>query len=97
MWTFEGTIFGLFEGLLFLATETLPLVVGLALLAFFFGLARFILAGGDEDNIAAGKRIIFWGIIALFIIAAMGGIITLIQDIFFGEIPTSNVPLKYNP
>jgi hypothetical protein len=98
MWTFEGTIFGLFQAILALATEALPVVVGLALLAFFLGLARFILAGGDEDNIAAGKRVMFWGVIALFIIVAMGGIVMLIQGIFFGGgLPPSDVPLNYNP
>lgn len=54
----------------------------LALLFFLWGLAKFILAAGDESKIQEGKRIMFWGIIALFIIASLFGIVTFITEAF---------------
>jgi len=66
----------------------LPLVVAIALLAFFWGLATFIFAAGNEDAKDRGKRIMIWGIIALFIMVAVWGIVAFIGnalDINIGE------------
>jgi hypothetical protein len=63
-----GTIIGLLT----------PIVVGLALLYFFWGLAKYILASGDENAKAEGKNIMIWGIIALFVMVSVWGIVRLI-------------------
>ena len=57
----------------------IPIVFGIALLTFFWGLARFIYNAGDEKRIEEGKRIMVWGLIALFVMASIWGIIRLIQ------------------
>ena len=64
-----------------------PIVINLtkiafttAFLFFFWGIAKFILAAGDEKKIDEGKRLMFWGVIALFVMTAIAGIITLFQD-----------------
>jgi len=49
-----------------------------ALLFFFWGVAKYILASGDEDAKIQGRRIIIVGIIALFVISAIGGILYFI-------------------
>ena len=61
-----------------------PIVSGLALLAFFWGLARFIYgqANGQEKLVEAGRKLMLWGVIALFIMFSIWGIISvLIVDI----------------
>jgi len=57
-----------------------PIVVALALLYFFWGLATFILSAGDEDNRKKGREVMIWGIIALFIIVSVWGLIGLVQQ-----------------
>jgi len=58
----------------------IPIVVGIALLAFFWGLARYIFSAGDEDAKAQGRRIMIGGIIALFVIVSIWGIIGFIGE-----------------
>ena len=60
----------------------IPVVTALALLFFFWGLAKFILAAGDEAAKDEGKRIMIWGVVALFVMAAVWGIIQALAGIF---------------
>jgi hypothetical protein len=57
----------------------LPVVVGLALFGFFFGLAKFIFQSGDEKAVEEGKRIMKWGLVALFVMVSVWGIIGFFQ------------------
>ena len=59
------------------------IVMGLALLAFFWGLAKFIFAvGGDEKAVGAGKTLMLWGVIALFIMVCVVGILAFFEEAF---------------
>lgn len=59
-----------------------PVVVGLAILAFFFGLAKYIFQAGDEEAQDEAKQIMIAGVVGLFFIAAIGGIIDLLATSF---------------
>lgn len=56
----------------------IPIAAGLALLYFFYGLAKFILNSGDEEARGAGKQTMIWGIVALFVISSIWGIVTFL-------------------
>ena len=56
-----------------------PIVFALALLYFFLGLAQFIMASGDPEKASEGKSKMIWGIIALFVMATVFGLISFIQ------------------
>ncbi len=58
----------------------IPLVAALALLYFFWGLAKFILAtgNGDEDAREKGKNIMIWGIVGLFVIVSVWGLVRFV-------------------
>ncbi|MDB5266496.1 MAG: protein of unknown function with transrane region [Parcubacteria group bacterium] len=58
----------------------IPIVAGLALLYFFWGLAKFILNANDEKKHEEGKNIMIWGIIALFVMVSVWGIVAFIQS-----------------
>lgn len=58
----------------------IPLVAALALLYFFWGLAQFILSSGDEEKRGNGKHIMIWGIVALFVIVSVWGLVRFIGD-----------------
>lgn len=60
----------------------LPVVVGIAVLVFFWGLVKYIFAQGSEESKADGKKIMFWGAVALFIMFSIWGIIQLAQQTF---------------
>lgn len=67
-----------------LAQAIVPVLVGLALLFFFWGLAQWILNMSDSDKHEAGKQRMIWGLVALFFILSIGGLVTILQSTFFG-------------
>jgi hypothetical protein len=73
-----------------------PIVIGLALLAFFWGLVKFIFASSDDDK-KSGKSFMIGGIIALFVMVAIVGIIKFIASAFDvetgGNLPTPGVTI----
>lgn len=70
----------------------IPIVFALALLFFLWGLAKYIFAAGNEEAKDAGKRIMIWGIIALFVMASVWGIVAFLQDVFGVTGNTVDVP-----
>jgi hypothetical protein len=56
----------------------LPIVVGIALLGFFWGLAKFIFAAGDEGKRDEGKKVMIWGIVGLFVMVSVWGLVRFI-------------------
>lgn len=59
----------------------LPIVVAAALLFFFYGLAKFVLAAGEEDAKDEGKRIMIWGVVALFVMVSVWGLVAFLGDL----------------
>lgn len=53
----------------------IPLVFALAMLFFFWGLAQYILNSGDAAKQEEGRNKMIWGIVALFVMAAVWGLV----------------------
>jgi Type IV secretion system pilin len=72
-----------------------PLIVvllGAALVVFIWGLVKFIFRiGGDEKAVEAGKKLMLWGLIALFVMISVWGIIGFMQKAL--SLPASNPPI----
>lgn len=65
----------------FINNILIPLVIGVALLMFTYGLYRwFILGGGNESDRAAGRQLALWSIVAFFLMVAVWGIVLLIAS-----------------
>ncbi|HYC83530.1 MAG TPA: pilin [Candidatus Paceibacterota bacterium] len=58
------------------------LLITLAIVFFFWGLAKYILNAGDEKKKEDGKRTMIWGILALFVMVSVWGIIGILQETF---------------
>ena len=56
------------------------LAAGVALLVFFFGLVKFITKADDEEAVKEGRRLMIWGVIALFVMISVWGIVRLLQS-----------------
>lgn len=62
-----------------LVTFTLiPLVFTLALLFFFWGVVKYIRSAGNEKE--EGKKIMIWGVVALFVMSSVWGLVSFIQN-----------------
>mgnify|MGYP001568526203 CR=1 FL=1 len=68
-----------FGGLL---AQTMTIVVGLAVVYFFWGVGQFILNSGDQKMREDGKKKIMWGVIALFVMFSIFGILAWVGNIF---------------
>jgi hypothetical protein len=64
-----------------LAAITVPVLMGVALVVFLWGLAVFIFKAGDDQSRAQGRNRMIWGIVALFVIAAVWGIVTILIEL----------------
>jgi len=61
-----------------------PIVMVLALIYFFWGLAKFILNSGDEEKKGEGRNIMIYGIIALFVMISVWGVVEVLNNTFLG-------------
>jgi len=59
----------------------IPLAFSLALLYFFWGVAKYIRAdAGGEKAAEEGRRVMVWGVVALFIATSIWGIVNFIKS-----------------
>lgn len=76
----------------------IPIVVALAILAFFWGLIKFI-RSVSETGKSEGKTFMIWGIVALFVMISVWGLVKFIGDqvgITQGQVPQlPQVPKNY--
>lgn len=70
-----------------LIRTALPVIAGLALLVFIWGLVKFVFrVGGDEKVVEEGKKLMIWGLIALFILVSFMAILAFVYgDIGFSQ------------
>lgn len=70
-----------------LIRTALPVIAGLALLVFVWGLVKFIFrVGGDEKAVEEGKNLMKWGLIALFALVSFMAILAFVYgDIGFSR------------
>jgi len=74
------------------------LAAAVALLAFFWGLAKFIFKSGDEKAVEEGKRIMKWGLVALFVMVSVWGIIGFFQkELNLPDVQKTDIPSPKDP
>lgn len=56
-----------------IVNQIIPILFALALLGFFYGLVMYIF--GKEDNKEQAKKTMIWGIVALFVMASVWGLV----------------------
>lgn len=75
----QGGVLGFFDGLISFVIAIIPVLLGLAVLVFFWGIVKFISHAEDVKANEEGKRIIFWGLITIFVMIAFWGILGWMQ------------------
>lgn len=76
-----------------LIEDLIPIVIAIALLVFFWGLAKFIIKAGDETEVKSGRRLMMWGTVALFVIITIWGLIEFIgQELGVTPTQLQNIP-----
>lgn len=71
--------------IIFYIEQLIVVIFAASLLMFLWGVFKYtILSQGDEKQTAEAKNVIFYGIIGLFVMASVWGILKIIQNSFFG-------------
>ena len=79
-----------------LLNTTIPVLFGLSMVYFLWGLGQFILHDtGNEKTRADGKNKMIWGVVALFVFLSIYGILNTIGDLI--GIPLSGSGGPENP
>lgn len=55
-----------------------PVVISAAVLFFLYGLAKYMWSVGDEKE--AGKGMMIWGVIGLFVMVSIWGLVNLLSE-----------------
>lgn len=69
----------------------IPILIGLALIIFAWGLFKYIKTGlGDKNEVEGAKSLMLWGVIIFFVMVSVWGLVAILQNIFFGgiDVPT---------
>lgn len=58
----------------------LPFLAALAFFVFLIGVARYIKSSGSEKDTKDSKNLLIWGIVGMFILVTIWGIISFIKS-----------------
>lgn len=70
-----------------LINTAIPFLIGVAFLLVVWGIFKYVAAGGDNEKIAEGRRVIIWGVLTLFIMLSFWGLVTVVCTSLFGVCP----------
>ncbi len=88
-----ATVQSILEGFLETVINPLiPILIGLALLTFFYGLYKYLKSGmGDTEDIKGARSLMLWGVIIIFVMFSVWGFVNILQGIFFGADDVSQI------
>ncbi len=58
------------------------IVISLAIVVFFWGLVVYLMNVGDSEKRKEGIHIMIWGVVAIFVMVSVWGIVELLQGTF---------------
>lgn len=65
-----------------IATLIIILLMIVATVVFIYGVIKYILAGGSEQRKKEAQGMIIWGLIGLFILVAVWGLVAILENTF---------------
>ena len=72
---------------------SIGLLAGIALLVFFWGLVKFIFAQGSETIKTEAKKVMGWGLVALFVMISVWGLVRFMQEALLGGVDFTAPPV----
>jgi hypothetical protein len=74
------TIFDLFQAATNVMSSLMYLIIALALLGFMWGIVRVLFSGGSEKLKKEGKDFMLYGILILFVMTSLWGLVYLFRN-----------------
>ncbi|MFA6050614.1 MAG: hypothetical protein WC761_05450 [Candidatus Paceibacterota bacterium] len=66
-------------------TALIPVLVLVGLVTFLAGVVKFVRSGDNEESRKAGRDIMIYGIIVLFVMVSFWGFVGILSQTFFGR------------
>lgn len=76
------TLGGVIEQITALLAMVIPIMMMLALIYFIYGLAEYIKESGDTGKITEGRTRMIWGVLAMFVIISVWGLVRFLDETF---------------
>jgi len=73
-------IFNFFTCLI--AKTFIPLLFALALIVFIYGVLKYMMNASDETKREEGRQFMLWGIVALFVMFSVWGLVGVLRNTF---------------
>lgn len=80
-----------------LINKVVPLIIGIAGLVFIWGLVSYVTAGGDEEKKKTARDTMVYGIIVLFVMVSVWGLVNILVGTFGLNNATSPAPTNFIP
>lgn len=74
----------LIQIILGLLKSVIPVIIGIGLVVFLFGIVRYLTPGQSEEKLKEGRNLMIYGLIALFVMVAVWGLVGVLTSTFFG-------------
>ncbi|MBP6925799.1 MAG: hypothetical protein KBC22_01930 [Candidatus Pacebacteria bacterium] len=65
-----------------LSKSVIPLLITVALVAFMYGVIEYLINAEDENKRKEGRKFMLWGIISLFVMLGIFGILQVLGNTF---------------
>lgn len=78
--------------------QLIPLVIGLAVLVFLWGVLQYVVSKGADDK-AMARSTMLYGILGLFVMVSVWGLVGLLSQTIFGNravnqpLPSPGIPV----
>ncbi|MBI2023940.1 hypothetical protein HYT00_00890 [Candidatus Giovannonibacteria bacterium] len=88
------TIYSIVDNVTALLNKIIPLLFFIATIIFLWGVILYILSGGDEEKRKEGRQYIVYGLVGLFVMVAVWGIVNVLIGFVFpgGPGPAPSLP-----
>ncbi len=73
-----GGILGLLAQASDLINRLIPFIIALTVLIFLWGIFKFVIAGGDGEARKEAQGYIIWGVVALFVMVSVWGLVNIL-------------------
>ncbi len=90
----EGVgIYGVINQVNGIINVIIPFLVGLAVLIIIWGVFNYISGAGDEEKRAQAKQYIIWGVIGVFIMLSVWGLVSILTNSFSLDVTPGEAPV----
>lgn len=76
------TIETLITKLIGILNVVVPFLIAVAVVIFLFGVVKYITAGGDEEKRKEARNVMIYGIIGLFVMVSIWGLVAVLVNTF---------------